>query len=215
MKLAKLRTEELFNIHLEELRKEIGIDQKEWWFERKDQYASYRFLSKGVERFLKVLSNGAEQMNSVHKDARMEPLLTLLQSINEWNMSKFSVRNNKATQWINKNQKLTDYASEKHRKSLDEAFRRNVRFVQWNADHSEVIGNVSKVSSNFSAVDLSINVVDKQITCQCKFMEETGMMCLHAIALMAHEEEINWEETEWYEQIYHAQNYLNCYSVRL
>ena len=110
---------------------------------------------------------------------------------------------------------MTDYASEKHRKSLDEAFRRNVRFVQWNADHSEVIGNVSKVSSNFSAVDLSINVVDKQITCQCKFMEETGMMCLHAIALMAHEEEINWEETEWYEQIYHAQNYLNCYSVRL
>ena len=136
MRLAKLRTEELFNIHLEELRKEIGIDQKEWWFERRDQYASYRFLSKGVRRFLKVLSNGAEQMNSVHKDARMEPLLTLLQSINEWNMSKFSVRNNKATQWINKNQKLTDYASEKHRKSLDEASRRNVRFVQWNADHS-------------------------------------------------------------------------------
>ena len=48
MKLAKVRTEELFNIHLEELSKEIGIDQKEWWFERRDQYASYRFLSKGV-----------------------------------------------------------------------------------------------------------------------------------------------------------------------
>ena len=57
----------------------------------------------------------------------MEPLLTLLQSINDWNMSKFSVRKNKVTQWINNSHKLTDYASEKHMKSMDEASRRNVR----------------------------------------------------------------------------------------
>ena len=138
-----------------------------------------------------------------------------MKTINDWNMLEFTIRKNKATQWINNGQQLTDYALDKHNKSMEEATRRNVSFVQWNADHSEVIGNVSKVSSNFSANDISINVTDKKVVCHCRFMEETGMLCLHAMALIAHEEEINMIVTEWYLQRYHAQHYLNCYSLTL
>ena len=78
-----------------------------------------------------------------------------------------------------------------------------------------MIGNVSKVSSNFSANDISINITDKKVVCHCRFMEETGMLCLHAMALIAHEEEINMNVTEWYLHRYHAQHYLNCYSLTL
>ena len=57
MKLAKARTEELFNLHIEELSKEIDIGKKEQWFERRYQFATYCFLAKGVQRYLKILSN--------------------------------------------------------------------------------------------------------------------------------------------------------------
>ena len=78
----------------------------------------------------KILSNGAEQMNSVHNDVRGEPLLFLMKTINDWNMLEFTIRKNKATQWINNGQQLTDYALDKHNKSMEEATRRNVSFVQ-------------------------------------------------------------------------------------
>ena len=154
-------------------------------------------------------------MNSVHKDAQSENLLSLFKFINDWNMSKFTIRKNKATQWVNNNQQLTDFALKQHGKSVNEGFRRNVRFVQWDKYHCEVIDNVSKVSSIFSSVHVSIKTIDKRIGCKCKFMEETGMVCLHVAALMAHEEEIDLKETEWYEDRYHAQHDLNCYSVSL
>ena len=111
MKLTKARTEELFDLYLEELGEEIGSNQKEWWSEHRDQYATYYFLSKGVQRYHKVL-NDTDQMSTIHKDGRMEPLLPLLTSINEWNMSKFTIRRNKAIQWVNNKQHLTDYALE-------------------------------------------------------------------------------------------------------
>ena len=215
MKLAKARSEQLFHIHLEELGDKIGIEQKEWWFERRNQYATICFLEKGIQRYLKVLSNGAEQMNSVHKDARCEPLLSLMKSLCDWNLHKFTVRKNKANQWVNRQQQLTDYAHNKHNKAMDEGSRRNVALVQWNEDHSEVSGNVSKVSSAFSAVDVSINVTHKIVDCECNYMKETGMICLHALALIAHEEEIDFNVMEWYEQKYHAEHYLDCYSVNL
>ena len=151
-------------------------------------------------------------MNSVHKVARSKPLLFLMKTINDWNMSKFTIRKNKATQWIDNDQQLTDYALDKHNKSMEEASWRNVSFAQWNADHCEVIGNVSKVSSNFSAVDISINVFDKNIGYDCRFMQETGMLCVHA---MEYEEEIHVNVTDWYLHRYHAQHYLNCYSLSL
>ena len=46
-------------------------------------------------------------------------------------------------------------------------------------------------------------------------MEETGMVCLHAAALMEHKEVIDLNKTEWYEDRYREQNYMNCYSVSL
>ena len=49
-------------------------------------------------------------MNSVHKVAHSKALLFLMKTINDWNMSKFTIRKNKATQWVNNNQQLTDYA---------------------------------------------------------------------------------------------------------
>ena len=72
---------------------------------------------------------------------------------------------------------------------------------------SQVSGNVSKVSSAFSAVDVSINVTHKIVDCECNYMKETGMVCLHALALIAHEEEIDFNVMEWYEQKYHAEHY--------
>jgi len=64
MKLAKARTEEEDHIALEELGTEIGADQKKWWLSRQHQYATHTFLDKGVKRYTKTLSNGAEQMNT-------------------------------------------------------------------------------------------------------------------------------------------------------
>jgi len=46
-------------------------------------------------------------------------------------------------------------------------------------------------------------------------MKETGMIFLHALALIAHEEEIDFNVMEWYEQKYHAEHYLDCYSINL
>ncbi len=74
MKLAKARTQEYFNIALEELGTKIGADQKEWWLSRKHQYATHTFLDKGAKRYSKTLNNGAEQMNSVFEDSRGDPL---------------------------------------------------------------------------------------------------------------------------------------------
>ena len=58
-KLARARTEQLFNVYLEQLGNIIGSEQEEWWSERRYQYASYCFLSKDVQRYQKILSNGA------------------------------------------------------------------------------------------------------------------------------------------------------------
>ena len=88
-------------------------------------------------------------------------------------------------------------------------------FGQWDKDHYEVIDNVSKVSLIFSSVDVSIKSINKRIGCKCKFMEETGMVCLHTAALLAHKEKIDLNKTEWYEDRYHVRHYLNCYSVSL
>ena len=59
------------------------------------EYATSCFLHKGIQRYLKVLSNGAEQMHSVQKDARSESLLTLSKSISDWKMTKFTIKKNK------------------------------------------------------------------------------------------------------------------------
>ena len=61
---------------------------------------------------------------------------------------------------------MTDYARDKRVKAMDEGSRRNVGFVQWDADQCEIVGNVSKVSLAFSSVDISINVIDKIVKYQ-------------------------------------------------
>ena len=215
MKLAKARTQEYFNIALEELGTKIGADQKEWWLSRKHQYATHTFLDKGVKRYSKTLSNGAEQMNSVFKDSRGDPLLFLLFSMNEWSMNKFVVRKAKASVWVNDGNLLTDYATKQHAKSLEEGSRRSVRFPRWIREGCEIIANVSKASSTHISVNLRIKSDEKKIECTCRFTEETGMICFHAAALMASEEGIDSTATTWYEDRYHSEHYLHCYSVDL
>ena len=213
MQLAKARTEEYFLFPLEELGTKIGNEQMEWWFDRRHQYATHCFLEKGVKRYRKTLSNGAEQMNSVFKDARGDPLLSLFHSMNEWNVSKFVSRKAKAVMWVSDGKPLTDFATKNHVKALEEGSRRSVGRLEW--DHDKVTANVSKTSSPQSSVDLVLKVSEKKIQCGCKYMEETGMVCFHGAALMAREEQIESDVTAWYEGIYHSENYLHSYSVGL
>jgi len=215
MKLAKARRMEDFDRHLEALEEDIGTEQKEWWLQRKHQFATHCFLAKGVKRYLKTLSNAAEQLNSVHKDSRSEPLLTLLHSLNDWNMMKFSMRRSKAEEWVSDNQELTDYASKRHAKSLEEGSRWNVRVDNWSQDRCEVKANISDPVSPLSSVDLCINTSHKKVACQCKWMDESGMLCFHACALMAREQGIDLNVSEWYEGRFLSVNYLDCYRVSL
>ena len=78
-----------------------------------------------------------------------------------------------------------------------------------------VTAKVSRTSSQHASMNLLMKPSEKKIECGCKFMDETGMICFHAAALMSHEERIESDGTQWYEGIYHSQNYLHCYSVSL
>ena len=135
--------------------------------------------------------------------------------MNEWSMNKFVTRKAKASVWVDDGNLLTKFASEQHAKTLVEASRRSVRFPRWIRDGSEIIANVSKASSPHISVNLRINSDDKKIECTCRFFEDTGMVCFHAAALMAREERLDSRVTTWYEDRYHSEHYLQCYSVDL
>ena len=75
--------------------------------------------------------------------------------------------------------------------------------------------DVSNPVSQLSSVDLRINTNQKKIACQCKWMDEFGMLCFHACALMTREQEINLNVSEWYDGRFLSVNYLDCYSVSL
>jgi len=124
---------------------------------------THYFLAKGVKRYLKTFSNAAEQMNSVRKDSRGSQLLTLLHSINDWNMMKFSTRRSKAVEWVRYKQELTDYAFKRHLNSLEEASRWIVRINNWSQDRCEVKVNISDPVSPLSSLDLCINTNDKKL----------------------------------------------------
>ena len=106
---------------------------------------------------------------------------------------KFSMRRSKAEEWVSDNQELTDYASKRHAKSLEEGSRWNVRVDNWSQDRCEVKANISDPVSPLSSVDLCINTSHKKVACQCKWMDESGMLCFHACALMAREQVLHSE----------------------
>ena len=167
----------------------IGNEQKEWWLTRKHQYATHCFLEKGVKRYSKTLSNAAEQMNAVFKYDRGDPLLSLFHSMNEWNMKKFISRKAQANVWVSDGKPLTDYATKQHVKILEKGSRRSVSLVQLR--QGEVTAKVSRTSLQHASMNLLIRPSKKKIECGCKFMNETGMICFHAAALMAHDRELN------------------------
>jgi len=213
MELATARTQEEFNFPLEELGEKIGTEQKGWWLGKKHQYATHCFLEKGVRRYTKTTSNAAEQMNSVYKVPRGLPLLSMFHSMNEWNMNKFVSRKTEAISWVGDRKPLTEFASKQHVETLEHGSRRSVNLVQW--IQGEVSAKVSRISVPHASMSLLIKPGERKIECGCKFMEETGMICFHAAAVMAQEEEIESDVTLWYEDRYHSEKYLHCYSVAL
>ena len=109
--------------------------------------------------------------------------------MNEWNMKKFISRKAQANVWVSDGKPLTDYATKQHVKILEKGSRRSVSLVQLR--QGEVTAKVSRISLQHASMNLLIRPSKKKIECGCKFMNETGMICFHAAALMAHDRELN------------------------
>ena len=117
-------------------------------------------------------------MNSIFKEPRGLPLLSLFHSMNEWNMNKFVSRKTKAISWVGDMKPLTEFASKQHVKTLEHGSRRSVGLVQW--IQGEVSAKVSRISLPHASMRVLIKPGERKIECGCKFMEETGMICFHA-----------------------------------
>jgi len=166
-----------------------------------------------VKRYGKVTSNAAEQLNSVHVDNRGLPILLLIESINNWNMKMFIERKTSVRNVTDDNQSLTSFASEKHIQMLELASRRSVSWVEWNGN--EVSGKVMKPQDILSSVRVTIDTHNHVVKCPCKYFEDSGMLCVHAAALLSYEQGLDVNLKYWYEVRFHKTSYASAYDVEL
>ena len=208
--LAKALTRERYESCLSELHEKIGEDHRDWWSSKYNQFASYHFIENGVKRYGKVTSNAAEQLNSVHTDNRTLPILLLLESINIWSVKMFFERKVSAR---NVTEPLTNFAFENHTKMLELASRRSVSWVEWNG--TVVSGVVTNPANILSSVRVSLETNNHVINCPCKYVEDTGMLCVHAAALLRHVQTLDVNSIHWYESRFSNTSYADAYDVEL
>jgi hypothetical protein len=123
--LAKCRTREAYQKCFLKLR-DIDEDVALWFDERKDQFASYLFLEEEKPRYGKQLNNAAEQMNSVIRDPRHQPILDLLVGLSRWIIRKSFERREMSKKWIKLGCRLTEFAQAHHIKCMEFAMQRPV-----------------------------------------------------------------------------------------
>ena len=123
--LAKCRTEEHYLEYLDKIRS-IHKEWADWLDQRKHEFAAYIFLQQEVRRWGKVTSNAVENVNSSMLDLRNLPILYLVLGTIEKIQAKYLAGYRKATEWMQNNKIITDYASDFHKKLCKLAIKRKV-----------------------------------------------------------------------------------------
>jgi hypothetical protein len=72
------------------------------------------FLNEGKPRYRKQLNNAAEQMNSVIRDLRHQPILDIFVGLSRWIIGKSFERREMSKKWIELGYRLTEFAQAHH-----------------------------------------------------------------------------------------------------
>jgi len=96
---------------------------------------------------------------------------------------------------------------------LEVASRRSVSWVEWNG--TEISGKVTNPPNILSSVRVSIDTSNHVIKCPCKYFEDSGMLCVHAAALLGYVHGLDVNSKYWYESRFSNTSYASTYDVEL
>jgi hypothetical protein len=210
-KIAKARTEVMYNERLEELTT-LNEQAAAWVDERKDEFVAFRFLQREKPRFGKVTSNGVENINSAILDIREQPIASMTAQLVARTIKQQCEAKSTAEKWCALRQSRTDYGEAMHAHTLAIARTRMVT-VEYRAG-PVVKGSVSHTirGDPLHEVQVAVNTDTFTITCPCAWWEEMGSPCFHGMALIT-EARLIPDDMGWYHQRYHAATSLRMYSA--
>ncbi|KAI2494021.1 hypothetical protein MHU86_20507 [Fragilaria crotonensis] len=215
--LAKARTEANYNACLDFIRKENN-DAADWLERHKQQFVTVAFLDQQPPRCRhgKVTNNAAENTNSAILSERACPITEMVAGIIGRSLRKSHEAKVKAQHWIQKGQELTNYASKKHTRTIDDARKLRTTVVSQNGHSWRGQVAVSPATAgppgmaSIVTVDVEVNSESFTCKCPCRWTEERRMPCYHAMALIINAD-LEPNNPNWYCTLYHATTVENMY----
>jgi hypothetical protein len=89
IQLAKTRTEEQYELRLNNALSELNQNWALWLDQRKEEFTTVSFLERGIRRFGKVTSNGVENVNSALVDIHSLPVISLVEGMVKYQREKY------------------------------------------------------------------------------------------------------------------------------
>lgn len=209
--MAKATTELRYKIALEELKK-THVFCASWLDARKHTFASYLLPGRrGI-----VTTNPVEQYNRTMLEARQAPIADALLMLLNKTGEQTSERLRQGKKWKDDGRSIVPKAMEIFQHNLTKGSTRQSVVLQ-NPTAAVPIAKVDvSLSSYIVNVNATLTVVldtsNGTIECGCKFREEMGIPCIHAVAAI---QAINLcpADTIWFDPKLTVDNYIKEYSA--
>ena len=207
--MAKARTEENYNMAYEGLQ-ETNLFCAEWLNHRKEMFASFILIGRrGI-----VTTNPVEQFNNVMLEARESPitdaLLMLMNKIADLTVE----RKQQGMRWRDDGMLVVPSANEAFQTNLTEGLRRNVSVRKYPSPTDPVaIADVSCGLLNVNTMlTVTVNISTGKIVCGCRYREEMGIPCVHAIAAISAIDK-NAVDPIWFDEGLTVNEYISEYAA--
>ena len=211
--MAKARTEESYNDAYESL-KETHRYCADWLHNLRGMFASYLLVGRrGI-----VTTNAVEQFNNVMLEARESPISDALLMLMNKSAKQTVRRKQQGMKWKEQGLKIVPHAQETYTANLTEGLMRQTTVLKYPSENDPLAqvdvssGSVLNANSANSTLLITLNILTGGIVCRCRFREEWGVRCVHAVAAIraiGH----NSADLLWFDKGLSIDSYIREYSA--
>ena len=209
-KMAKARTEESYNAAYESL-KETHHYCADWLHDLKGMFASYLLIGRrGI-----VTTNAVEQFNNVMLEARESPISDALLMLMNKSAEQTVHRKQQGMKWKEEGLKIVPHAQETYMTNLTEGLMRQTVVIKYPSENdplAQVDVSSGSVLNVNSTTLVTLNILTGGIVCDCRFHEEWGVPCVHAVAAIRAIDQ-NSADLLWFDNGLSIDSYIREYSA--